>query len=38
MELYQTRKFLPRKGSYKQNEKVIYWMGEDLQMVYLTQG
>ena len=28
--LHQTKKLLYREGNYQQNEKAVYWMGEDI--------
>ena len=35
MRLYQTKKLLHSKGSYKQNEKVTNWMGENICRSYI---
>ena len=29
MELHQTKKILHSEGNYQQNEKAVYWMGEE---------
>ena len=33
--LSQTRNFFHSEGSHQQNEKAIYWMGEDICKRYL---
>ena len=35
MGLHQTKKLLHNKGNYQQNEKVAYWMREDICKQYI---
>ena len=36
--LYQTKKLLHSKGNCLQNEKAVYWMGEDIFKWYIQRS